>query len=101
MKFLLILRGAGEARLRRDEFERAAHDAGELVGSGLLADPQLAIQLPGRLPECEPSQIDGYYVIDVDTRDRAIELARLLPDTRAPGRSVEIRALMQPTAADF
>ncbi|WP_329003006.1 hypothetical protein OHA18_07285 [Kribbella sp. NBC_00709] len=97
MKFLLILQGDGEPRLQRDEFERVAHEAGELVGGELLADPQLSIQLP----ECEPSQIDGYYVIDVETRDRAIELARLLPDARAAGRSVEIRAVMHPTAADF
>jgi hypothetical protein len=97
MKFLLILQGDGEPRLQRDEFERVAHDAGELVGGELLADPQLSV----RLPNCEPTQIDGYYVIDVETRERAIELARLLPDARAAGRSVEIRAVMHPTAADF
>lgn len=97
MKFLLILQGDGEPRLQRDEFERVAYDAGELVGGELLADRQLSVQLP----ECEPSQIDGYYVIDVETRERAIELARLLPDARAAGRSVEIRAVMHPTAADF
>jgi hypothetical protein len=97
MKFLLILQGVGEARLQRDEFERVAHDAGELVGGELLADPQLSIQLP----ESEPTRIDGYYVIDVETRDRAVELARLLPDARAAGRSVEIRAVMHSTAADF
>jgi hypothetical protein len=97
MKFLLILLGDGEQRLQRDEFERVAHNAGELVGGELLADPQLSVQLP----ECQPTQIDGYYVIDVDSRDRAIELARLLPDARAAGRSVEIRAVMHPTASDF
>ncbi|MER7248034.1 hypothetical protein [Kribbella sp. NPDC000426] len=97
MKFLLILQGDGEPRLQRDEFERVAHDAGELVGGELLADPQLSV----RLPDSEPTRIDGYYVVDVETRDRAIELARLLPDARAAGRSVEIRAVMHPTAADF
>ncbi|TCC35148.1 YciI family protein [Kribbella sindirgiensis] len=97
MKFLLILQGDGEARLRRDEFERVAHDAGELVGGELLADAQLSI----RLPDHEPTKIDGYYVIDVENRDRAIELARLLPDARATDRSVEIRAVMHPSATDF
>ena len=97
MKFLLILQGDGEPHLQRDEFERAAHDAGELIGGELLADPQLSVQLP----DSEPTRIDGYYVIDVETRDRAIELARLLPDARAAGRSVEIRAVMHPTATDF
>ncbi|MGW5193635.1 YciI family protein [Kribbella sp. NPDC004138] len=97
MKFLLILQGEGEPRLQRDEFERVAQDAGELVGGELLADRQLSVCLPA----AEPNRIDGYYVIDVENRDRAVELARLLPDSRASGRSVEIRAVMHCTAADF
>lgn len=97
MKFLLILQGAGDPHLRRDEFERAAHDAGELVGGELLADPHLAV----RLPASEPTRIDGYYVVDVENRDRAVELARLLPDARAADRSVEIRAVMHSTATDY
>jgi hypothetical protein len=97
MKFLLILQGAGDPRLRRDEFERAARDAGELVAGEQLADPQLSIQFP----TSAPNDIDGYYVIDVDSRDRAVELALLLPDSRAADRSVEIRALMHPAGTDF
>ncbi|GAA1585893.1 MULTISPECIES: YciI family protein [Kribbella] len=97
MKFLLILQGAGDPRLPREVFERAAGDAGELVSGELLADPQLSVQLPAG----EPSRIDGYYVIDVEDRDRAVELARLLPDARTGGRSVEIRALMHPAAVDL
>ena len=97
MKFLLILQGEGEPRLQRDEFERVAQDAGELVSGELLADRQLSVCLPA----AEPNRIDGYYVIDVENRDRAVELARLLPESRASGRSVEIRAVMHSTAADF
>ena len=99
MKFLLILQGDGEPGLRRDEFERAAHDAGELVGGELLAHPQLSVRLPARADD--PTPIDGYYVIDVENRERAVELARLLPDARQAGRWVEIRAVMHSTAADF
>ncbi|MEU4191335.1 hypothetical protein AB0E69_05515 [Kribbella sp. NPDC026611] len=99
MKFLLILQGDGEPGLRRDEFERAAYDAGELVCGELLAHPELSV----RLPDCadDPAPIDGYYVIDVENRERAVELARLLPDARRAGRSVEVRAVMSSTAADF
>ncbi|WP_427889090.1 YciI family protein [Kribbella sp. GL6] len=97
MKFLLILQGVGDPRLPRAEFERVAGDAGELLYGELLADPQLSVQLPAG----EPSRIDGYYVVDVEDRDRAVELARLLPDARASGRSVEVRALMRPAAADL
>lgn len=98
MKFLLILQGDADPCLRRDDFERAAHDAGELVGGEVLAHPQLAVHVPDR---ADPAPIDGYYLIDVESHDRAMELARLLPDSRAPGRSVEIRAVMHTTAADF
>lgn len=98
MKFLLILQGEGEPRPRRDGFERVASDAGELVGGGVLAHPQLAVRMPDR-EACAP--IDGYYLIDVESRERAVELAQLLPDARTIGRSVEVRAVMHPNAADL
>lgn len=98
MKFLLILQGDGEPPLRRDEFERAAYDAGELVCGEVLADPQLAVHMPDR---AAPAAIDAYYLIDVESRERAVELARLLPDCQTDGRSVEIRAVMHSTAADL
>jgi len=98
MKFLLILQGDADPCLRRDDFERAAYDAGELVGGEVLAHPQLAVRVPDR---AAPASIDAYYLIDVETHDRALELARLLPDSRTPGRCVEIRAVMHTTATDF
>jgi hypothetical protein len=97
MKFLLILQGEG-AVLCRDEFEHTAREAGELVGGELLADPRGAITVPDR---AGVTPIDAYYVIDVETPARALELACLLPDTRASGRSVEIRAVMHSTAVDL
>lgn len=98
MKYLLILRGESEPCPGRDAFERIAYDTGELIGGEVLAHPQLAVHLPDR---AAPTPIDAYYLIDVDSRERAVELARLLPDARTAGRSVEVRAVMHPTAADF
>jgi len=98
MKFLLILQGEGEPCPDRDDFERTAYDSGELVCGEVLAHPQLAVHLPDR---AAPTPIDAYYVIDVESRERAVELARLLPDARTIGRSVEVRAVMHSTAADF
>ncbi|MGW6282759.1 YciI family protein [Kribbella sp. NPDC055071] len=102
MKFLLILQGDDDPALRRDDFERAAHDAGELVGGELLAHPQLAVHVPDPASEHSAiTPIDGFYLIDVESADRAVELARLLPDARASGRSVEVRAVMNSTATDL
>ena len=98
MKYLLILQGEGEPCPGRDDFERIAYDTGELVGGEVLADPQLAVHVPDR---AAPTPIDAYYLIDVESRERAVELARLLPDARTDGRSVEVRAVMHSTAADF
>ncbi|WP_433161860.1 YciI family protein [Kribbella sp. CA-247076] len=103
MKFLLILQSDTDrhdpcADLRRDAFEHTAYEAGELVGGEVLADPELAVTVPGR---ARATAIDAYYVIDVESPARAIELANLLPDTRTPGRSVEIRAVMHSTAVDL
>ena len=98
MKYLLILQGEGEPCPGRDAFERIACDTGELVGGEVLAHPQLAVHLPHR---ATPTPIDAYYLIDVESRERAIELARLLPDARTAGRSVEVRAVMHSTATDF
>jgi hypothetical protein len=98
MKYLLILQGDGDRDLRRDEFEQAAHESGELIGGEVLADQQLSVTVPDR---ARAASIDAYYLIDVESRERAVELARLLPDARTAGRSVEVRAVMHSTAADF
>ena len=93
MRFLLIVHGETRADLRRSGFERAAREAGELIGGELLAHQQLTVTVPAR---ADPAAIDAYYVIDVETPARAVELAQLLPDARIPGRYVEIRAIMRP-----
>ena len=98
MRYLLILQGNDDGDLCRDEFEQAAHESGELIGGEVLADPQLAVTVPDH---ARAAPIDAYYVIDVESRERAVELARLLPDARTAGRSVEVRAVMRSTAADY
>ncbi|MFC9689995.1 YciI family protein [Kribbella sp. NPDC056951] len=93
MRFLLIVHGETRADLRRSVFEQAAREAGELVGGELLAHQQLTVTVPDR---AGPEDIDAYYVIDVESPARAVELARLLPDACLEGRYVEIRAIMRP-----
>ncbi|MEV0288974.1 hypothetical protein AB0H36_33055 [Kribbella sp. NPDC050820] len=98
MKFLLILQGDTSGDLCRDEFEDVASEAGELVGGELLADQQSAVTVPDR---ARATPIDAFYLVDVENRARAVELAQLLPDAHTAGRSVEVRAVMHSTAADF
>jgi len=42
----------------------------------------------------------GYYLVDVESRERAIELADLLPDAGFDGLAIEIRPVMFSTGAD-
>jgi hypothetical protein len=36
----------------------------------------------------------GYYLIDVESKERAIELAQLIPDAGIEGLALEIRPVM-------
>ena len=93
MKYLLILQGsaAGFGAPEHDRFRKIAHESGELITGHLLADPSTALVIGAG----SANPIRAYYLIDVDTLDRATHLAHLLPE------SVEIRPIMQQAAADY
>jgi hypothetical protein len=96
MKYLLILQGDAELGAPdHDRFRKVAHESGELITGHLLADPSTGLVIGTGIA----NRIRAYYLIDVDTLDRATHLAHLLrePD----GLAVEIRPIMQPTAADY
>jgi hypothetical protein len=38
--------------------------------------------------------VGGFYLIDCESRERAIELAALIPDTAIEGLGVEVRQVM-------
>jgi hypothetical protein len=86
---------------RHRAFDRAARERGELLGGEALALPKEALTLQPvrggeRLvtegPYAESAeQLGGFYLLDVDSQETALELARLLPD----GYSVEIRPVIQ------
>lgn len=116
MRFLLILRvtAAGQSRLSEEqrsriraghrEFEQLAAEAGELIGTQALADPSTSTLIRGGvvMPCCGVDEFMGaYYLVDVDSKQRAIQLATLLPDARLDGHSVEVRPVMFAAAADF
>jgi hypothetical protein len=97
MKYLVILHAVDQSdRLDHTDFRRTAQDAGELVECQLLADPSLGTQLgtPG-------APVHAYYLLDVDSPARAVELARLLPEATRPGAGVDVRPVMFAAAGDY
>jgi hypothetical protein len=117
MRFLLILRvsSAGQSRLSEEqrsrilaghrEFERLASEAGELLCTQALADPSTSTVIRDGSIAASRCGVDefmgGYYLVDVESKQRAIELAELLPDARLDGHAVEVRPVMFTAAADF
>jgi len=115
MKYLLILQvnAAVLEQLTTDqraavsaghrEFRRIVSEAGELISTEALADPSAGLVVRSRdgLPTVSAGPfreadefMGGYYLVDVDGPDRAVELADLLPDSRIDGLAVEIRPVM-------
>ena len=97
MKYLVILHATDQLRpVDHTSFRRTAQEAGELVDGQLLADPSLGTQLGTRA-----TPIHAYYVLDVDSPARAVELARLLPEATQEGAGVDVRPVMFTAAADY
>ncbi|ADB34813.1 hypothetical protein Kfla_5809 [Kribbella flavida DSM 17836] len=98
MKYVLILQGIEQFRSESHErFRRAAQEAGELIDGQTLADPVLGtvVGTPGT-----SSTIRGYYLVDVESHERALQLAELLPEARGNGLAVEVRPVMFSTGSE-
>ena len=113
MKYLLIIHNnpALMAAMSADEltalgdahgpFQEKLREAGELVGFAALADPDASRVV--RVVDGVPAVTDGpfaetkehlagYYVVDVETPERAAELAAQMPEAALVG--VEVRPVM-------
>jgi hypothetical protein len=115
MKFLLIMNvnpavldalteeerneiGAGHAA-----FIDAIKKSGEMITTQALADPSqtAVVRVRGGQtvvtdgPFLEAKEyLGGFYLVDCESKERAIELAALIPDTRVDGLGVEVRPVM-------
>jgi hypothetical protein len=86
---------------RHRAFDRAVRERGEMLGGEALALPKEAVTLqPARGgdrlvtegPYAEVAeQLGGFYLIDVDSQEVALDLVRLLPD----GYTVEVRPVIE------
>lgn len=90
----------GEGHTR---FIEALKESGELIITQALVDPSQAAVV--RVRNGQPVVTDGpfleakeylggFYLIDCENKERAIELARQIPDTAIEGLGVEVRQVM-------
>lgn len=84
-------------------FIQTLKDSGELILTQALVDPSQAAVV--RVRNGQPVVTDGpfleakeylggFYLVDVEDKARAIELAAQIPDTAVEGLGVEVRQVM-------
>lgn len=111
MKYLLLM--YGEPTGRGAEFAREVAllevaEAGEWLDGASVADPALARTVRVRAGVAAaaagpfqpgPAHLAGYWVVDCEEMDRAIEVAARLPEAGAA--AVEVRPLMGPSGMEM
>ena len=121
MKFMLIMHMNPAVWDALPEAERTAVMAGhqplldeitrsgELVSTHALGDPSLSavVRVRNRQPVVTDGPyaeakeyLAGFYLVDVESRERALELAALVPDAAVEGLGVEVRPVMFSSGAD-
>jgi hypothetical protein len=112
VKFLLLMYGeAGGAEVGplRDAARGEAAGAGEWLDGAALAHPALARTVrvrdgvatttEGPHPGAARDSLAGFWLLDCESMDRAVELAARLPEARAA--AVEVVPLMGPTGLEM
>jgi hypothetical protein len=115
MKFLLIMHmnpqiwqaltedERNEVMKGHGEFMETIRASSELLGTVALADPDASAVVRVRAgvpavsdgPYLEAKEyLGGYYLVECASRDRALELAAMIPDARVEGFGVEVRPVV-------
>jgi hypothetical protein len=85
------------------EFMKSIQESGEMINTQALADPSNSAVVRVRDgatvvtdgPYLEAKEyMGGFYLIECESRERAIELAAQMPDAAVDGLGVEIRPVM-------
>jgi hypothetical protein len=96
-----VFRGHGE-------FMKMLKESGEMVSTEALTDPSQSATVRVRNgvpvvtdgPFAEAKEyLAGYYLVDCDSKERAIELAAMIPDARFS--AMEVRPLMNQDGSDL
>lgn len=91
------------------EFMKTIGESGEFILTQALADPANSKVVHGGGtpavtdgPFLEAKEfMGGFYLIDCESEERAVELAKLIPDTKIKGLAIEIRPVMFSAGADL
>ena len=84
-------------------FMQSLKDSGELITTQALVDPSQAVVVSVRNgqpvvtdgPFLEAKEyLGGFYLVDCENKERAIELAAQIPDAKIDGLGVEVRQVM-------
>ncbi|HEY4017651.1 MAG TPA: YciI family protein [Pseudonocardiaceae bacterium] len=115
MKFLLLMHmnptvwealtedERNEVMVGHGAFMDTVTKSGEMILTQALADPSqsavVRVRDGARLvtdgPYIEAKEyLGGYYLVDVDSRERALELAAMIPDAKIAGLGIEVRPIM-------
>jgi hypothetical protein len=91
-----------------DELAKILTESGEMISGEALADPEstTTVRIRGGTQAvtdgpylAAKEYLAGYYLVDCESRERAIELAGLIPDARYT--AVEVRALLSPGGVEM
>jgi hypothetical protein len=91
-----------------DAFQQPIKESGEMVGSAALADPSntRTVRVRGGVPATTDGPyldakeyLAGFYVVECESVERAIELAAQLPDARYT--AIEVRPLMHDSGMEM
>jgi hypothetical protein len=85
------------------EFIKTIQESGEMISTQALADPSntavvrvrdgVPVVTDGPFVESKEF-LGGFYLVECESKDRAIELAAMIPDTKIDGLGVEVRPVM-------
>lgn len=87
----------------QDEFIATIRESGEMLAANALADPaestvvgvREGVRVVSDGPFLESKEfLGGYYLVECADRDRAIELAAMIPDAKVEGLGVEVRQVV-------
>jgi hypothetical protein len=93
-----------------NEFMQTIKDSGEFIGTQALADPANSntVRGTGGMPAVTDGPfleakeyMGGFYLVDCENQERAVELAQQIPDVRFGGLAIEVRPVMFSAGLDI